>query len=597
MNEKRGGFLPRQAYPWLYWVCPVLLLTLFLWHTWQDPDIWYHLAMGRGVFQHLNAQPPGNLILRQDNATNIYWLFQLTAWAFYRSAGAAGVTFMFLAAWLLAFALWAGTAAFLARPLLGLPVAVAALVVCFPRFLERPEVFTYLFLAVQLYWLTRAETGQGMSRIKLAGFVLVQVLWANTHGYFFLGPLAAAIWFLAAPLRPIASPRRRQAGLLLALLLIAGAASPFGIGTWRTVYGQGSYLAAMRNQVVEFAPYALGGHPSPPELFFWAWAGTVAALAAAVLIARRRLFEPALAVAGLGFALYSRRNAPLAVFLSAPLWGTAVTAWETRLLSRLIPRVTARLLALALTALCLVFAGKVALTGSYQPVSGNKSLGLKPSPMRHPEGVLRYLKGTGFNGSIFNHPSDGSYLEFHMPSLRLYGDSRFTDVEKTREYFLALADPQQFLRLHALHNFDAVLINLKEEQTALMWLAVMPDAWDIVYADLYRCLLVNRRSPAGAGAPYGEFNLYAGEDLYDFVNGSCAVRWMNALTQLGRSDLILLALKQFSQAPRVPPSIINGARYYGETVKDREIVELASSLSARSVSRPSIEAGGMNRAP
>lgn len=567
----------------IFIIPPLALLLVLLWHTWPDPDIWYHLTLGRGVVEHHSFQPPDNLILHQESYTNLYWLFQLAVWGAFRIAGVTGVTFLFLAVWCLAFACWGACARLRAYSLL--PVGVAAVLTCFPRFMERPEVFSYLFLAGFLLRLSRSGEAGALRSRELVLWFAAQAAWTNVHGYFFLGPAVAAAWAAAGSLQSrIGAGRVVDAGrrwVLPGVLLAATLVSPFGTGSWRAVLGLSGYLGAMRMAIKEFQPYAVGASPGLRELIFWAWALGVAAIALDLLLSKRRLFEPALAGLGIALAVYTSRNAPLAVFLSAPAWGAWLSSRGAPLPAGAFARRAATALSAALAVGAIVFCAKVIRSGSYYPLPTSSRFGTAVSNRTLPVGALRYLRDTQFAGTLFNHPSDGGYLEFHLPALRLYADSRFSDVDKTLEYFRALVVPQRFQELDRRQRFDAVLVNVKEGQDPLLPALTAANGWELVYADLYRGLFVNRGSATAQNLPRGPFALYDGEDLADGLNVECAVRWLGILERLRRPDLVVLALRQLAQAPRVPSEIPQTARFVGLGLNSREIQDLAAELATR----------------
>jgi len=564
----------------LLWSGPALLLGVLLWHTWNDPDIWYHLALGRGVLLHATASPPEQVILQQEGFRNFYWIFQLAAFTAHAAAGTVGVRLLFLVVWFGIFAIWVKTIGGW-RSFPALILVSPAILLCFPRLMERPESFSYLILCLQLLWLSRLGRVERIPRGTIAVWVISQVLWTNMHGYFFLGPLVVCLWLGCDLLRrPFGlTPLRRDAVLLLVLLLLATAVSPFGIGTWKAVGALGTYLRAMRGVIAEFRPPDF----SPPWDFSKAllagWCVTIVALVAGTLIRLRRLSEPALAVVGLALAWYSRRNAPLAVFLSAPLLRLTLDGVAGRFsagrASKLIPAGIAAVVALS----CFGFAVQIATTGSYRPLSGNRRFGSALSPALYPLSAAAYFKDSGFAGRVFNHPSDGGYLAFQVPALTVYGDSRFVDVPKTREYFRALANPAPFLQLDRREGFDGALINIGEDQSSLLWLLVGPP-WEIVSGDLCHAVLVKRSTPVGAAAPYGRIRLYGGEDLTLPLNAYCAGEWVRSLAAVGRADLFLAALNQLAEAPNLPPQVARIAWDVGRANDNREILAIAARLSS-----------------
>ena len=338
----------------------------------------------------------------------------------------------------------------------------------------------------------------------------------------------------------------------------------------------------MRMIIDEFHPYVLGAAPGIREPIFWAWIALVTVVGLQLLLGGRRLFEPALAILGVALAVYTARNAPLAVLLSAPALGVWFSErGSARPSGSLLMRRAAGTLSAALTMSAILFSVKVVLSGSYRPLPAASRFGTGAALEAAPAGPLRYLEERRFQGTLFNHPSDGGYLEYHLPALRLYGDSRFVDLEKTMEYFRALVIPRYFLELDGRHRFDAVLANVREGQAQLVAALTASGEWELVYADLHRGLLVNRRSSASRAEPGGSFTWYAGEDLSDAMNAVCVLEWLKVLERWGRPDLVVVALRQLAAAPRLPADIVLAAQRIGVGFQSSEIKRLADTLVPR----------------
>jgi hypothetical protein len=103
----------------------------------------------------------------------------------------------------------------------------------------RPEWFTYFFIGTDLVLLTLATRRRSDATTPLWPLLLlplVQIVWANTHGAFIIGPVVIATFAIAAWLQVIVAPRPPQAGLLakrltLATLLasLACLVNPYGV--------------------------------------------------------------------------------------------------------------------------------------------------------------------------------------------------------------------------------------------------------------------------------------------------------------------------------------------------------------------------------
>ena len=558
------------------WSAIIALLIVSTCHSWYGFDIWYHLALGREVVEQASPGASGTVLLHQSGYRNIYWAFQVLAWSAYCLGGMFAVTLLLTLLWLGTFVLWAKTANVSRYPPAGVPLLAVAIVSCQLRFEERPEVFSYLLLALHIWLIGQLAAGT-LTRGKVIVWVSSQVAWTNVHGYFVLGPSVLALWIASASLTKYRSDRLATAWKMLGVVSLATTVSPFGLGAWWTVVEFARYFAAMKGAVIEFHAYPFSGYGWTTG-FFWAWSCIVIVLALRDVLKRKSSYEPVLGMLGVVLGASSARNAPLAVVMSGPLFAHHVERISECLAVRgrhVVPGVTA--------VLALGYIGNVLATGSYAPlVVYEYSPGSKLATDDYPVEATQYLRRNGFSGSLFVHPSDGSYLEFALPSVRPYGDTRFIDSRATERYFRALRDPAAFSALNARWNFDAVLVNIREEQTHLVSLLEDRGTWTLIYADPYRCVLANNRVRTGSALVPGPIRFYAGQTFERPVNYNAAGSWLQGFAEAGRTDLFVTALRQLGAAPDFPPEFRTAARAYALKVGNAEIAEAALAPSRTS---------------
>lgn len=569
----------RSVHTWrwlsrLGWGSLGLLLLLLLGSAWQGPDIFYHLYLGGRVLATGSFQPADSLIVQQPGYVNIYWLFQVMARALFGMGGEIAITLFMAVLWCAALAAWARTARLVARPSLGMPIALAAILIVQGRFDPRPEVVSYLCLSLQVMWLTTWSPEEGLSWRRMALFTGIQILWTNTHGYFVLGPLLVAARLLSA----FHSGERRairSLAILLGLTIVGSLASPFGPKGIGFVLTLARFLSTMREAIVEFRP--------PVGIFLRLWtvilfwlAWIAVAVTGVLLVVRRRTtaFAVLLGLAALYLGAIGVRNAPLFVFLSAPLLRALlaeVVGREPRA-RRVRPAVA------AVTAAVGILLSVSVLTGAfYKSLHSRTRFGLSLLPEAYPARVTGYLLNSGFNGSIFNNSADGGYLEYAIPGIRPYIDPRYIESKPIREYFSALRDPRAFAELDRRHRFDAVLLQITES-SELAASCMKSPAWRLVYADPHRVLFARRGSAAGDRMPEKPARYYMGDDLSRLLNGGAAIGWVTLLARLGDSARLTDALTQLERADRIPAPVIQYALGYGMQTRNSAVVDAARQL-------------------
>jgi hypothetical protein len=285
--------------------CAVIVFVHWLaaTHSIVDPDVWWVAAAGRDFLAH-------GRIPRENYYSFIEphhpWVMHewLPALPYYAGLRALGPGFFALvtvvsSALLVALILYM-TLGRTRRFAVGFWLAALALS-CFtfvtPRVTQLAVLFPLLLCALAF----RPRFGKG----ALAGVVLVEWLWANTHGSF---PLGVALLVVAVLDEPADRSRRVAA---VALAAAATLVNPYGLRLHGLVWGyfsaQSPTFERINHWIREFAP--LWRHPEPTELFGLAVVLVLTLVAAA---RGRRLARAGLALALIAMAVMHERHAALA---------------------------------------------------------------------------------------------------------------------------------------------------------------------------------------------------------------------------------------------------------------------------------------------
>jgi hypothetical protein len=216
----------------------ILLATVFLLGITpiHDGDVWWHLKTGQFFFQHRSFpdQDPFVFTAGGDRWIIRAWLTEVIFYLVFRLGGLEALTLFKAALFTLAVGiLWRLGVAVRCPPAAAALVLFLAVLVVRPRLAERPEVFSFVLLAVALSILLRGVGGRAVYAL-----VPLQVLWANLHSSFFLGLLLPWLFLVDEAARRLR--QRRGSGsdpnaslwpLLFAALLLwpASALTPQGI--------------------------------------------------------------------------------------------------------------------------------------------------------------------------------------------------------------------------------------------------------------------------------------------------------------------------------------------------------------------------------
>jgi len=315
-------------------------------------------------------------------------------------------------------AAWIGLA--MARPAQPL-VSTAALVTiaalaCSQRLVVRPETASYLFLLVFVFGIVRLQLGPSRWLWVLP---LVQVVWANVHGLFILGPAVAGAW-LAAELvarRGAADPdrarRHRAAAILVGATLLASCVNPYGPRILALALDQ---AAALGNEVqkqlfVELRSPFTFGHRFTAVVYYEILIG-LAVLSA--IVARRRLsvFWVLLVASQLYLSTRAIRNLPLFCLPAVPfiVRNLSVAPWLQRAaIARWMPA-GRLLLAGATLVFALAHVWLVATDRFYVRQYMPNHFGAGIDTHYFPSRAADFLDTAGVQGPLWCSESGGSYL-------------------------------------------------------------------------------------------------------------------------------------------------------------------------------------------
>jgi tetratricopeptide (TPR) repeat protein len=482
----------------------VILLGL---RTVATSEVWMHLASGREIVASgipradpfSFASPPGVAWV------NTTWLYDVVLWGLWRAGGPALATILHAVAAAAAFLLMAAAAGRReSLPGIGLAVLVCGWVLA-PQFAVSPAVAALPFPALFFLLLSRGW------RAWRGGLALVplQVLWANMHPSFPLGPMMAALFAfqsyregLAASPGEDTSSRARSLAILAVLLAAVCLINPYGVALLRKAFRLWTDPSA--SLLVEWiSPFSADFSAAPTKA---ATALLLVAAAAGFVLYGGTLPLAAGAMAGAAaFALIrSPRYSAFAAVLIFPFlclscrgWGRAIAARPfLRAWSHGGGRLAASGMILILSAVSVVAVagnGYYARTGSAARCGLGVQRDLFPS-----QAVLALLTGPRSPERVLNLASDGGYLAWALPGRKVFIDPRL-DLYGTAAFErLAGAicgNKKEWDALVSRWEPDAILLNCcwPAAGVAARHVMAQPD-WALVYFDGTSAVFLRRQS-------------------------------------------------------------------------------------------------------
>ena len=432
----------------------------YIWSTWSIPD--------RDVFSYLAA---GN------RWVDSHWLFQLVLYGVYSVAGIPGIILLRISVLVAAFALLLATVYRREYFAISVFVGLLALSNTFHRFVIRPELLSFLFLAAFFFLLERFSRHP---RLSLIAIPLLQVIWTNAHGLHILGVAFVGLYVLGDALQVLAhrlvsavpdpgiAPRElRLKGYLVVLTCAALLPNANGIdgilyplAIFRELRSEVSWFPAISELVPPFLVY----QPGMIEIvtFYKAFL-VISALTWLGSIRRLRFAHALLYAAFLYVSLLAYRNIALFAIVATPITVRNLHEALDHARGAVRFRLPTRMQAAAVTSLVMLFVAAgvwtVTVDGRfYKWMHWKRSFGVGVSK-RYPAGVVEHLKS--IDGNIFNGADIGGYLIWKLyPEKQVALDGRWEVYGESLSWLSgAYSDPAVFSLLVERHDIAAVVLS------------------------------------------------------------------------------------------------------------------------------------------
>lgn len=444
----------------------------------------------------------------------------------------------------------------------------------------RPEIFSFLFTAVTYFIL---ESSLRTKRGNLLFFLpLIQLIWINTHIYFFVGLVLQVIFLLhTAHLKlrsHISSGKVELQVVIFILSVLISFINPNGMKGFLYPLNvtQNYGYNIVENQTMFFLENL--NFKDPNFLFVKMTVGIILFSILVTLLSSLRKQGPInngglknilLSLTGLGLALLNVRSFPYLVFLSLPAvmanFGEIKRKWFTQVL-------------LLVTCVLLLLESYFYLSGNYYKYTDSQyQSGLKYSESS--KKALDFVLSNNLAGPVFNNFDIGSYIIYrgYLPAGRQGPDYRvFIDGRPEAYpasfiqgiYVPAQYDYGKFKILNQETGFKTIIFS-HTDQTP--WAAnflkeVIKDlSWSLVYVDDYMVVLIRHE----------DLDMYKlqkvdlaalSPNLFNFENHVSYIRMAIFLSNTGYIEsagrFIAESLKLFPGSPVANSAIGNPVKNY-----------------------------------
>lgn len=490
-------------------------------------DFWWQYATGRLVAEQ--GWPRVDVL--SYTAAGAPWVEMrwLYCWGQYELMRFVGPAALVVGKWLAfcaALALYALPAARRAGAVATSAVLAVAVLASTERLLVRPELCAWVLAGAFVFVLDRRRRRPDRLILLLP---LLQVVWANTHPSFALGPLLVGLALVVAAGRSWLRERRldRRAlqplSIVLAATVLASAVTPYGLRGMLVPLRQfGQLRASVYAEVIGemHGPFAFGVEHT--AVAFYVLLIGLCVLSAAANLRALDPFWLLLCGSQLYLSTMAIRNLPLFALAAVPF--VLSNVGRSALPARLSPRArrAARLLlALVVAAGCASYARDLATDRFSVRQNDSKQAGLGIARQRFPVREAEFLART--EGRVFATLLESSYLTSR--GVPVFADPR-GDVHRDalfRRYLAAQRDPEQW---HAVVREYDVRYAMAGLDSALLDLLHADDGWRLVYfgsvAAVYARADVAGPAPIATAAEFDRVLALTREDLPPAVAWSAA---------------------------------------------------------------------------
>lgn len=453
-------------------------------------DIGRHIVNGRELVENSQliktnfysyTEPDFPVITHHWGSGAIFYLI-------WKIAGFAGVQMLFLGLSLITFLIFFWVA--VKKSSLGIAslVAIPVIPLLAERTEIRPEVFSYLFAGIFLGLLWKYRRG-GLRFRWLLWLPFIEILWVNTHIYFFLGPLIIAAFLLEDLLKRRIGIGKTSITILI-LTSLATLINPFGIAAVIkpfTILQEYGYRV-LENQPVWFIEKLIS---NPNYLIFKIMFGLLAVSFIVLIFRAREKFSLSNILLAAGISIMAwlmTRNFCLFGLIALPIIATNLTEAFPQ------TRLRFKKMALGLLALAVV----ISVSGNlnvFFPYWHEFGLGLE----KNNDGAAEFILQQKISGPILNNYDIGSYLIFYtFPTHRVFVDNRpeayslsfFQDI-----YIPLQENESKWQKLKEKFGFNAIVFSYHD---ATPWAQrflierVQDPEWAPVYVDQYILIFLKR---------------------------------------------------------------------------------------------------------
>lgn len=469
-------------------ICVFSLLFVGYFHqiTAMTQDLGRHFLIGKIVLEtgHVPLTNLFSYTYPDFPFINMHWLSEVVFYLIFQMSGFDGLLLFSTVTMLLAFSL-IFFYAFKRTSIFSLAItSLLYLRILFERTDIRPEVFSYIFIAIFIFILYRYR-----EKFSWWIFLLIplEILWVNMHIYFIIGIGVLGLFCIDEIIRHRDNLITKRSGLLFLitfLAILATFVNPSGFqGAIYPLHIFENYGYTIEENQSIFFLESLGFHKS--SILYFKITTVLLFITLCLSYKKTRLIDWLLAISFTIIGASAVRNLPLFVFATFVPFALFLPLLLQKLTYLLPPIPYRKAFFSQYTLIGLLF---LLFCWQIQEVQATRTFGF--GVQAGAEQGVDFLQTHQIKGPIFNNFDIGSYLDYRLyPTERVFIDGRPGEYPASffqKVYIPMQQDPALFARVSRQYNFNTIIFSHTDQTPwgeQFMNAIVRDKNWKTIYLD------------------------------------------------------------------------------------------------------------------
>lgn len=469
--------------------------------TVTNSDTYMHLAAGREIVTNgIPGEDTLSYTAEGASWVDLTWLYDSLLYRIWNMGGAGAATWMHILLTVAAFGFLVPVAKKFARPAAVACSMLLSALLLLPVFDVRPDTFGLFFAAIYIFLLSEKRP----LWLEWAVLIILQIIWTNMHGSFLIGPVIglafAAQNLIAAQqndeqITSFDTPDSKRTFSLFALsmaMLAVTMINPYGLALHKTLFAYGLQTgAAIGREWISSFSYAFIPTMAKNILYL-----SFIFIAAGWIAQKKQLpfAITSLAIVGAVIVVFSMWHIGLYAilafaFISLSLDGIASFA------ERIFKQAAGPLGMAVVIVVALLILVQLPTNGYYASQGSAASFGLGETPSLYPGAAMNALQDSLKDKRILQLPSDGNYMAWANPEIKLFSDNRLDvysdDFNKQVFDGLLRGDLDTLEELMQEWAPDAIIIKATHPNAGVAIRTLqLSGSWALIYFDGISAVLV-----------------------------------------------------------------------------------------------------------